>query len=68
MKVEFEDKPKPTSGWFVMLTTQRGNPVPLIDGDTMDPKLFDTEEEASKAADAHILGEAFGYEVFGWMK
>lgn len=51
-----------------MLTTQRGYPVPLIDCNTMDPKLFDTEEEAAKEAGAHPLGEAYGYEVFGWMQ
>ena len=52
--------------WFVMLRSQnRTLPIPLVDPED-DVVLFDSEESARKAGQGHIIGEAFGFEVFPW--
>jgi hypothetical protein len=40
-------------------------PLPLVDleGEII---LFDTEEDAKKAAQQHIMGEIFGFQIYEW--
>lgn len=51
--------------YFVMLRSQGGFPLPLIDLED-DPVLFETREEAEAAAKKNIIGEHFGFEVYEW--
>jgi hypothetical protein len=51
--------------YFVMLRSQGGFPLPLIDLEE-DICLFDSHEAASKAGRQHIIGEAFGFTVYEW--
>lgn len=50
--------------FFVMLNTQRGSYTPLMDSHNDDIAKFITVEAACECADANMLGEHFGYEVF----
>lgn len=50
--------------FFVILNTQRGGVTPMTIGDDDELALFKTEEEAAYAADANMLGRAFGFEIF----
>ena len=53
--------------FFVMLSLANGDPTLMIRNDeTGDPALFDTEEEATAAAERNPLGEAYHFEVYEW--
>lgn len=49
--------------FFVMLSTQQGGIVPMVDDDD-EIVLFASEADARTCAHANILGHACGFEIF----
>jgi hypothetical protein len=53
--------------FFVMLSLSNGNPTPLLNGtDDDDPEIFETREDAERAAHNNPLGQTFRWEVYEW--
>ena len=53
--------------FFVVVRTQKGYPLPMVEGKYEDDvKLFDTREEAEQAGEKNLFGETFGYEIYEW--
>lgn len=52
--------------WFVIVSDQSGNPVPLTYNDNGDMAVFDTDTAATAPAKDNPLGKSCGYEVYEW--
>ena len=60
-------KDKEQYPFFVMLHHPNGGALVMVD-DYDNPALFESKEDAKKAAKSSSLGFSFGYEIFelGW--
>jgi hypothetical protein len=47
--------------YFIVLTAE--NPIPLVDKDYA-LRVFESQEEAEKIAEATLLGGAYGYVIY----
>lgn len=56
---------KGESVFFVMLTTQQGKPVPMVDKND-NLVLYDTYANAEDDAAKNMLGKFFGYVIYEW--
>jgi hypothetical protein len=52
--------------YFAMLRHPNGKPIALVSDDGDFPAMYETEEEAKKAAESSSLGDHFGYEIYEW--
>jgi len=53
-----------TKRYFVLLSGQKGQAVPMTDGPDDELATFDTIGEAEDAAERTIFGKHFGYSIF----
>lgn len=51
--------------YFVMLNGGHGRPLPMVDEDD-NTVLFSSRSNAIVQAENNVLGQARGYEIFGW--
>lgn len=51
--------------YFAMLRTYNNMPIPLID-DLDEIVLYDSRDDATKAAINNIIGSTYGFEIYEW--